>query len=850
MQLTPLALCTLVLGFLPAPVLAHEDDPKVLDRVPPVVSQGFRRGLNQNAGGLLGAGSQGFSSTMYQSSGVQLLAWVPLNQIDGAGSGNDCWGYVSPSGREIGIIGTRVGTGFFDLSNPGNPVKIGWIDGPSSLWRDIKTYSHYAYVVSEGGDDIQVIDLSGVDSGQVSLVGLFGGPGTTSTHNIIIDEVSGFLYRAGGGNNGLRMYDLNANPASPTFVGQWNTKYVHDAQVVTYTTGPYAGKQIAFCCAGFNGGWGQTGLTILDVTNKSNLVVMSEAFYPNPAYSHQGWLSEDRTLFYLGDELDEDGSLPTTTHVIDVSNLNNPVVHNSFTNGNSAIGHNLYTKDGLIYAANYTSGLRIFDYASNPMAPVEIGFFDTFPATDGDTFNGLWSVFPYFPSGIVIGSDLERGLFVWYAGDAELDVQVIGGAPDAVDPAGHTFDISITEASPGLLASGTAELIYDSGAGPIHVPLTHVSGNQYQADLPNHICGTRIDWYIKAESTAGLTWTAPANAPIHFFESAAGSSLTPILDLDMESAPGWTAGAPGDDATQGIWQLGNPNRTIAQTGADHTPVGTDCWFTGQGRPGFSANTSDVDDGTTSLLTSVLDLSGNPEALIEYWRWYSNDGNGPVDDSMHVDITADGSTWVNVETLGPGHLEASGGWFRHSFKVSDFVTPSALVQVRFQVSDLGSASLVEGAIDDFKVSEVDCPGGSMANFCNPALSNSTGLAGTLSGSGSTTVSDNDLTLQADQLPLNRFGYFLAGTMQGFVAIPGGSQGNLCLGGSLGRFRTAAQVGFTGTTGSISLQVDLTQIPTNPVQSVLAGQTWFFQAWYRDVNPTSTSNFTDGLRVTFE
>ena len=167
-----------------------------------------------------------------------------------------------------------------------------------------------------------------------------------------------------------------------------------------------------------------------------------------------------------------------------------------------------------------------------------------------------------------------------------------------------------------------------------------------------------------------------------------------------------------------------------------------------------------------------------------------------------------------------------------------------------MSDLGNDSIVEAAIDEFYVLEVGCPGGSMANFCTPAMANSTGVPATLSGTGSTTASDNDLTLHANLLPLNRFGYFLGATAQGLVPAPGGSQGNLCLAGNLARFNGPSQIGFTGTSGSLSVQIDLTQIPTIPSQPALAGQTWYFQAWYRDDNPTSTSNFTDGLRVTFE
>ncbi len=844
------ALSALILGSLAAPATAHEDDPKILDRVPPISSQGFRRSVPQNAQARAFAGGAVFQGSTFDSYGVQLLSWIPLNQIDGSQSGNDCWGYVSPTGREIAIIGTYSGTAFFDLTDPGNPAQIGYINGPDSLWRDIKIYDHYAYAVNENSGGVQIMDLDNVDSGQVSLVGTINGAGGDSTHNIVIDEVSGYMYRSGGDNNGLRMYDLNANPAAPTFVGQWNTKYVHDAQVVTYTTGPYAGKQVAFCCAGFNGGYGNTGLTIVDVTNKSNPVIMGEAFYSNPAYSHQGWLSEDRTRFYLGDELDENGTLPTTTHVINVSNLNSPVTQGSFTNGNSAIGHNLYTLNGLIFAANYTSGLRIFDYASNPQNPQEVGHFDTWPNDDADTFNGLWSVYPYFPSGVIIGSDLERGLFVWYAGDPQLDVTVVGGAPTLVDPNGMNLDITITEASAGLLASGTAALVYDAGAGAVSIPLTHVSGDQFNVNLPSLPCGSNVSWYVTADSTSGLSWSAPSAAPSESYNSLVGFGTTDLALFEMESTGGWVSGAAGDNATSGQWARGNPNGTAAQPEDDHTSTGTDCWFTGQASAGSSVGTNDVDGGTTTLLSPVFDLSGNPDARIEYWRWYVNNGNNTVDDSMYVDITHDGSTWVSVETLGPGHLEASGGWYMHSFLATDLVSATSTVQLRFRVGDLGGGSIVEAAIDDFRITETDCSGGSITVYCTPNIANSTGQPAVISGMGSTTASDNNLTLMADQLPTNKLAYFLVATGSGLVASPPGSMGNLCLGGNLGRLNSPTQVSFTGLTGSISLQVDLTNIPTNPAQPVMAGQTWYFQAWYRDIVLTNTSNFTDGLQVTFQ
>ena len=132
-----------------------------------------------------------------------------------------------------------------------------------------------------------------------------------------------------------------------------------------------------------------------------------------------------------------------------------------------------------------------------------------------------------------------------------------------------------------------------------------------------------------------------------------------------------------------------------------------------------------------------------------------------------------------------------------------------------------------------------------NYCQNEV-NSTGFVATLIATGSEMASQNDLTLQATQLPLNQFGYFVAGTAQGFFPNPGGSDGNLCLSGAIARFNDVSQIRNSSTTGEFSVDIDLTSIPTNPVQSVVAGQSWSFQCWHRDGN---TSNFTDAVTIAF-
>ena len=134
-----------------------------------------------------------------------------------------------------------------------------------------------------------------------------------------------------------------------------------------------------------------------------------------------------------------------------------------------------------------------------------------------------------------------------------------------------------------------------------------------------------------------------------------------------------------------------------------------------------------------------------------------------------------------------------------------------------------------------------------NFCGPAVTNSAGLSATLEASGSNVVADNDLTLHAGQMPPFKFGYFLASQTQAFIANPGGSQGNLCLGGQIARY--AKDVKSSGVSGEFSLQVDLDKIPPPINAPVLPGETWNWQVWYRDNNPGQTSNFTDGISIVF-
>lgn len=693
-------------GLIPSTLHAHPDDPKILDAQPPVVAEPYRRDSSEAA--LRGAPD-------FEALDIELLSWLPINTFGlGSAGAADIWGYTSPSGREYALITLSNGLSFVDITNPGNAQIVQSFSGPSSLWHDVKVYGHYAYAVSEGGQGIRVYDMQNIDSGQVASRGTVLTGGVEATHNVAINTDSGYLYRTGGQNNGLRIYSL-ANPASPQFVGSWSDRYVHDAQIVSYDSVQVGGqtllnREIAFCCSGFNGGSVDTGLTIVDVTDKSNPVVLSQTAYSSRAYSHQAWLSEDRQYLYLNDELDEQNfGSSTTTRVFNVNDLANPIEVTTFTNGSSAIDHNLYVKDDLLYAANYRSGLRIFD-VSNPLQAQEIAYFDTYPGSDSANFNGAWSVYPFFRSGSIVVSDIERGLFVLRYRPRQLEITVSEIPQPTIQPSKATASLSISEVNGGSLISASPRLVLNRGQGIETFPLLSLGGEEYQAVFPELECYTTVEYYFAADAANGTTVTLPANAEtLGGFEATVATAAVDVFADNFDSDTGWSTFAPGDNATSGIWERVNPVGTIAQPNG--ALFGEFCFVTGQHPAGGSAGSSDVDNGRTTLTSPALDLTEHENGTYEiaYWRWYSNDaGASPNSDTFNIDISSDnGQTWTSVEIIGPGGPQTSGGWFEHRFNPDDFVERTSSVRLRFVASDFNPQSLVEAAVDGFQLVRYEC-----------------------------------------------------------------------------------------------------------------------------------------------
>jgi len=376
------------------------------DQVPPFALQAMT--ATPCVGGFAG---------IYPCNNVDLMSFLPLAEI-GGGSGNDIWGWTDPAdGREIALMGLTNGTSFVDVSDPENPVYLGKLPThtSNSLWRDIKVYRDHAFIVSEAANHgVQIFDLTqlrDVTSPPVTFAETAHYAGIGSAHNIAINEDTGFAYVVGSSDcaGGPHVVDVRV-PASPVFAGcVAGDGYSHDTHCVTYL-GPDLAHQGQEICFSAN----EDTLTIVDVTSKSSPVQLSRSPYSGVGYTHQGWLTENHQYFVLGDELDEiDFGHNSRTRIWDVSDLESPFVVRTHDGPSPAIDHNYYFRVKFVYQSNYRSGLRVL-YMVNPATtvPVEVGFFDIYPADDAPNFNGAWSNYPFFPSGNVIVSGIEQGLFV------------------------------------------------------------------------------------------------------------------------------------------------------------------------------------------------------------------------------------------------------------------------------------------------------------------------------------------------------------------------------------------------------------------------------------------------------
>ena len=390
----------------------------------------------------------------FECDGYDLMGYISLDEMN-ADSGNDSWGWTdSSTGKEYALMGLDNGTGIIDISIPTSPLYLGKIPTATepSSWRDLKVFNDHVFIVSEAeGHGMQVFDLKqlrGLNT-KKNFTADYTYTGYGQAHNIAINIETGYAYTAGSGvaGNGRPGFGIHAlnisDPSSPVLELQLpDFGYSHDAQIINYK-GPdsdYFDKEIYV-------GSNETKVVFVDVTDKTSPQLISEFFYDDE-YTHQAWLTEDHSFALLGDELDEldkstqpwslKTNVQTRTIVIDIRDLDNPILHFNYLSDTEAIDHNGYVLGSNYYLASYTSGMRVIDIINIEQKSFsEVGFFDTHADNhdhnlikntsnvwsdpgdhDGkkgqeiEAFNGAWNVYPFFKSENIIISDINSGLFI------------------------------------------------------------------------------------------------------------------------------------------------------------------------------------------------------------------------------------------------------------------------------------------------------------------------------------------------------------------------------------------------------------------------------------------------------
>lgn len=320
-------------------------------------------------------------------------------------SANDIWGYVDDNGIEYALVGTRANTKLVSLEDPTNPELLTQIEGANTVWRDLKTWENHIFVTTDGNsvrDGLLVIDGSDMRDVDYKYVQIeIPLPDTTAVdtlfncHNIFIDE-KGFAYLAGCNvaDGGIIILDVATDPWNPSFVGIENRAYSHDV---------FVRDDIMYCSEIYLGQFG-----IYDVSDRSNPVYINGA-ETSTNFTHNAWLSDDGNYLFTTDE-----KAFGYVDAFDISDFNDPFRIDKFrpieTENKGIIPHNTHYHDGFLVTSWYTDGVVITD-ATRPNNLVKVGSYDTWIGEDGG-FLGCWGAYPFLPSGLLLATDRQSGLYV------------------------------------------------------------------------------------------------------------------------------------------------------------------------------------------------------------------------------------------------------------------------------------------------------------------------------------------------------------------------------------------------------------------------------------------------------
>lgn len=586
-------------------------------------------------------------------------------------------GYAA-GGREYALLGGSQGMIVVDVTDPDNPVQIVQIPGVDDLWKEIKTYSHYAYITSEGnnggaGDGVQIVDLSNLPSANLPYHH-YKGDGSIANqlqtiHALHIDVTKGYLYAYGSNiaSGGAIVLNLNNDPYNPTYAGQFSTLgYIHDGYVDNDTL--YA----SHIYTGF--------FSVVNMADKSNPVIISTQDTPNK-FTHNTWISKDRKVIFATDETTD--SYLSSWDVSDPTDIK-PLHQIQSNPGSKSIVHNTHILNNYAVTSWYRDGLTIVD-ATKPEHLVQVGNFDTYPQGTGNGFEGCWGVYPYFPSGTLVASNMTvpgvvdgelyvltptyvracylEGIITDAATGAPLlgaEITINSGDANAVTASGNDGSYKNGQAMPGNFTVTVSKLGYISQTLPVvletaqttvlnvaleSAPFATISGKVVRASdgqpIPNafvSVISNAISFSAQADANGDYS---VQNIYLGDYDIVAGAwgylqkvlpaqslsgNLTYTIAMDAGYQDdfifdlGWEKN--GTSAT-GKWELGDPigvdvGVLLAPENDIDTDLGNTCYVTGNSTG--EVDIDDVESGTSVLISPPMNLTNYQDPILNYSLW--------------------------------------------------------------------------------------------------------------------------------------------------------------------------------------------------------------------------------------
>lgn len=658
-------------------------------------------------------------------------------------------GYADTAGHEYALVGTAQGLSIVDIDTPANPHQLFLVPGATGqggFWREVREYKGYAYVTTEEASGLVIVNLNYLpDSIQYHTINPLG---MSTSHTIFIDE-NGIAYINGTDHDQIFL-DLNADPYNPPTLGTYSLRYVHDCYV----------RNDTMWLAHINDGI----VSVVDVTDKTdaNNPAKTLATFSTPLnFSHNTWLSDDSRYLFTTDE-----KPASFLSCYDVSNLNNitETDRTQVNPGSNTIIHNTYFLNNYCITSYYTYGITIHDVLRKNNL-VEVGSFDCSTNFSGDGFNGAWGVWPYLPSGNIIISDIETGLWIvkptyeraaYLEGvirDTTCNTFVNGVKIEIVEDSVTDFTNYIGRYSMGTADSGTYTIRFSKqGYLTVDTPgIVLKNGFLTTIDIVMQPVSTS-NLVIKTLDSAGnnlpfirvlildsinqtvFDVSTDVNAEINYCDFVQGNytfyagrwgkitarvqkSITTSVDTvffyikngyydDFIMDYGWTTSST---ASSGKWEDGEPDGTTymgTESNPDDdiaTDFGVNAYVTGN--DGGAAGTDDLDDGITVLRSPLFNLTTYTNPYISYYAWFFNNGGSgsAPNDSLAV-FLSNGFDTVLIDKLKKDSVQSQ--WLFRKIRVLDHTTLGVNSRIFFQAADANPGHLVEAAVDVFMV--VDSP----------------------------------------------------------------------------------------------------------------------------------------------